>query len=858
MTVKPAADTDPNRRSRFSGRLQGFGAVASRMECFLQTYRVHARQRRANQVIDKKKATRYEGTACAFDRPQWRQTNMRIHKGSARIRSARHLFRAGSAPDMHGPGRHTPLALCIGMLCSAMPMHALAQAVAAESNDASPTIKLAPIVVVGTTPLLGIGTPLSKVPANVQTISGASIEHQHRGTLIDYFAQNVPSVDLNDAQGNPFQINVNYRGFTASPVLGTPQGLSVFVDGVRINEPFGDVVNWDLLPQQAIETMQLIPGSNPSYGLNTLGGAIAITTKNGRSDPGGEAQIEGGSWGRKSAQIEQGGRLGQNLDYYFTADANNDDGWAQENASRVRQAFGKLRYVDDGTTLSLSAGGADNDLFGTQTIPLSFLNNPKQPYTFPDQNENSVGYVTLSGDHYINDQLEVSGNVYYRQFLNRNISSNNNTDYGQQNPDGSIDTLQATNVKSDVSTGSYGASLQLTRLDQLAGMSNQLVAGVSVDAANSHYTESSQDAYFLPSRATIGIGDYALQTDAYTHDADYGIYLNDTLSLTKQWSVALSGRYDWADANIGDASGQQPQLDGHHTFSRFNPSIGVNWNPTRQLTAYATYNEGMRTPTAIELTCADPAAPCSLPNDFVADPSLQPVISKTYEIGARGSLGNATQWSAAAYNTTLDNDIEFVSSATSTQGYFQNVGQTRRQGIELAGHTSIGPVTLSASYSYINATYRSSWTESSSSNSSADANGNITVNPGDRIPGIPLNTVKVRVDYQATPQWSVGVTGTWRGSVYAQGDENNQDVNGQVASYALFDLDTTYQITKRLEVFGSIDNLLNKRYASFSVLGQNAFTGPGNTFDGMNPVNTQFVGPGAPRGFWLGMKYAWD
>ncbi|MFM0754779.1 TonB-dependent receptor [Paraburkholderia strydomiana] len=728
-----------------------------------------------------------------------------------------------------------------------------------ETGADGQTTTLAPVVVVGTTPLLGIGTPLAQVPANVQTVHAQDIAQQHRSTLTDYFAKNLPSVDIADAQGNPYQMNVNYRGFTASPLLGTPQGISVFVDGVRVNEPFGDVVNWDVLPQQAIDTIQLIPGSNPTYGLNTLGGALAITTKNGKTSPGGEAEVALGSWGRKSAQIEQGGTIGQNLDYYVTGNVANDNGWAEQNASRVRQIFGKLRYTDADTTLSLSAGGADNDLHGTQTIPRSFLGNPKQPYTYPDQNLNTAGYLTLSGEHYFSDNVELSGNAYYRHFRNSNLSSNTNPNFGSIGDDGDLDTTQATNEKSVVLTESYGASLQLTLLGKLGGMENQFVAGVSADIANSRYTESSQDAVFTDSRATLGIGDFTQQTAAKTHNGNYGIYMQDTLSLTKQWSLTLAGRYNWADATIGDSSGLQPQLNGHHTFSRFNPAVGINWNPTSTFTAYATYNEGMRSPTAIELACADPAAPCSLPNDFVSDPALQPVISKTFEFGARGRVGQATTWSAAVYRTTLDNDIEFISSngAASNRGFFQNVGRTRRQGFELSGRSQLGPLAVTASYSYIDATYRSAWTESSPSNSSADANGNIDVKPGDHLPGIPANTVKLQLDYAATAKWKVGANLTWRGGIYAQGDENNQDVNGKIAGYLLIDLDTSYQVTKQLQVFANITNLLDKRYASFGTLGENFFNGPNHTFDGANPSNEQFVGPGAPRGFWVGLRYAW-
>jgi outer membrane receptor protein involved in Fe transport len=763
----------------------------------------------------------------------------------------------------HHRSRQHPFALrvCFGSALAGLSAATWAQDAASPPVAASETnlIQLAPIVVVGTTPLLGIGTPLEKVPANVQTIKGSAIDEQHRAVLTDYFEKNVGSVDINEAQGNPSQTDINYRGFTASPLLGTPQGLSVFLDGVRINEPFGDVVNWDLIPQAAINTIQLIPGSNPTFGLNTLGGAIAVTTKNGRSNPGGEAEVSAGSWGRKTAQIEQGGVIGQNLDYYFTANTTNDNGWADHNSSRLRQAFGKLRYTDADTTISLSMGGADNTLQGSQTIPRSFLDNYKQAYTFPDQNQNQVGYLTLAGEHYFSPNLQISGNVYYRHYRNVNTSSNTNDDFGETDDDGNVNTVQATNLQSVIVTDSYGASLQMTLLNKLAGMENQFVAGMAGDFANSHFTQASQDAQFTDSRATIGIGPYASQTDAKTRNANYGVYFEDTLSITQQWSMTLAGRYNWSKSVIGDESGVQPLLDGSHTFSRFNPAVGVNWNPTPTFTAYATYNEGMRSPTAIELACADPAAPCSLPNDFIADPSLQPVISKTFEIGARGQLGHGTSWSAALYRTTLDNDIQFVSSngAASTLGFFQNVGKTRRQGVELAGRTQFGPLGVAASYSYVDATYQSTWTESSSSNSSADANGNITVKPGDRIPGIPQNTIKLRLDYAATPKWNVGTNLTYRGSIFARGDEDNQDVNGTVAGYFLIDLDTTYNITKQLQVFASITNLLNKRYASFAILGENDFDGPNHTFNGANPVNEQFLGIGAPRGAWVGLRYAW-
>lgn len=785
-------------------------------------------------------------------------------------RSADHVH-CGHRPLPHPSKPHTRLTgYIVASTLTALAPVAFAQAdsaralpIAAAPSPTAPggatyRATLQPIVVVATMPLVGIGLPLSQVAANVQIVHARQLDAQHRDTLADYFEKNLPSVDVSDAQGNPYQTTLNYRGFTASPLIGTPEGLSVLMDGVRINEPFGDVVNWDGVPQQAIDTIELIPGSNPLFGLNTLGGAIAISTKNGKDKPGGDIEATGGSWGRKSVEIEQGGRIGAHLDYYVTGDAVNDDGWADHNASRVRQAFGKLRYRDADTTIAFSAGGADNDLQGMQTIPRSFLDDFRQAYTYPDRNLNSIGYTTLSAEHFVSDQVELSGNVYFRRLVNTNISSNNNSDYGSIQPDGSIDTLQGSNVKSTVATDSYGASLQLTLLGELGGMKNQWVAGVAADFANSHYTESSQAAYFTASRAAIGIGDYAQHVNAKTRDANLAAYLQDTLSLTKQWTLTLSGRYNWAKSQIGDESGTQPQLDGSHVFSRLNPALGLTWQPASGFTVYANYNEGMRTPTAIELECADPAAPCSLPNDFVADPALSPVVSKTIELGARGRIGRATTWRAAVYRTTLYNDIAFVSSPTAAQGFFQNVGNTRRQGVELSGHTRLGKLDVTANYSYIDATYRSSWTESSPANASADRNGNIQVHPGNRLPGIPMHTVKLRLDYAATPKWNVGTNVTYRSDVYAQGDENNQDVNGKIAGYVLVDFDTTYQASEHLQVFATVTNVFNRRYASFGTLGRNFFNGPGHTFDSASPISEPFVGPGAPRGAWAGIRYEWD
>lgn len=708
------------------------------------------------------------------------------------------------------------------------------------------------VEVIGTSPLPGLGTPIQDVPANVQVHTSQDMDRQRPSSLADYLERNATSVSINSAQGNPFQPDISFRGFTASPLLGLPQGLSVFQDGVRINEPFGDVVNWDLIPHSAISSLQLLPGSHPGFGLNTLGGALSVYTKSGLTHPGGAIETNGGSFGRRAVEFEQGGSKG-NWNYFFTGNRFHDDGWGEHNPSQVQQFFGKVGYATGHSSVDVSLTMADNTLEGSQTLPLSFSNNIRQAYTFPDLNRNRLNFLTIKGSHLLNDKMFLDGNMYYRQYRNQNTSSNVNGEYN-----GGTDT-EATNDRSTIDQNSYGLGLQLTYLGELAGKKHQLVVGASADLGAAQFTQEAQDAAFTTSRHTIGTSSFTLNTNANADNRYYGLFFNDTLTLDERWALTLSGRYNLANVKIADQSGTAPDLNGDHYFSRFNPAVGINFNPTSTFTAYATYNEGMRAPTPIELTCANPAAPCKLPNNFLSDPPLQMVVAKTLEVGMRGKQGRSFNWSAALYRTELNDDIQFISSqgAGSNSGYFQNVGNSRRQGLELAVSNKWGPSSVSLSYGYVDASYRSSFTVSSPANSSADTKGNLQVSPGNQLPGIPHHTLKLRVDHDINTQWSVGMSLNSSSGSYARGDENNQSDMGRVPGFTVMNLDTRFRISRNMEVFARINNLFDRTYANFGTLGRNVFTGPNNTFDGLAPRYEQFRGYGAPRGAWIGLRYSW-
>ncbi len=727
----------------------------------------------------------------------------------------------------------------------------------AQADAAEPAQR---VDIIGTTLLPGSGVELRKLPANAQVFGAKDLQRQAAPRLTDFLSDNATALNLAAVQGNPNQPDMVLRGFTASPLLGTPQGISVFIDGVRANEAFGDTVNWDLLAPAAIASIQLIPGSNPAFGLNTLGGAVAVYTKRGASSfaqgPAAYVTLGGGAYGGRSASVEAGGAAGQ-WDWYVTANDSADNGWAQHNPSHVQQLFAKAGWQDQATDVQLSLQLADNTLEGAQTLPVSFR-DIRQAYTWPDSNTNRLAALVLQASRSLTADWLLSGSLYLRSFRNSNLSSNVNPDYQSGDP------VQATNDASTIEQNGAGVGAQLSRSGDFAGLPNRLAIGLSYDAARAGYTQSSQDAVFSASRAALGIGAFEPETDARSTTRFSGLFVSDSIDLDARWSLLLAARFNRATVDITDLSGLDPQLNGSHRFQRLNPAIGLNFNPTPATTAYVAYNEGMRAPTAIELTCADPQAPCKLPNSFVSDPPLKMVVSQTFEAGARGRIGEHTTWNAAVFRTDLHDDIQFVSgnALASNAGYFQNVGTTRRQGLEFGVSSRLGALGWAMNYSLVQATYRTGFVESSPSNSTADALGAIVVQPGDHIPGVPLQTFKLRadvdIDVGADAQWNLGIGLNAASSVYARGDENNLDVNGRVGGYVVLNLDTRYQFNRRLSLFARIDNLFNRAYANFGILGDNVFTGPNQTFDGANPRAELFRGYAAPRLFWVGLQYSFD
>ncbi|HEX7326501.1 MAG TPA: TonB-dependent receptor [Rhodanobacteraceae bacterium] len=771
-------------------------------------------------------------------------------------------------------------------------------AVAAGAIAAPPLQQLGEVVVIGVTPLPGLGVPQSEVPLNTQSAQSDDIAHIHGQSLTGLLENNFQGVSISQSQGNPWQANLNFHGFTLSPMLGSPAGISVYLDGVRQNEPFANTMNWESIPDFAIRDLHLIPGSSPAFGLNTLGAALVMTTKSGFSNPGGELNVSGGSWGRVQGDAEFGAH-GRTVGVYAGIGSDYETGWRAVSSSRVQQGFVRVDWrPDDATDVALSYAGAHSRLFGTQTIPLAWANTPQTAFTWPDFFIDNINQFNLRGTHAFGPDWSLQANTYLR--ISQSLGFNSNTNdydaydaaqngplgyrangpfdpasvgqyfyagvappYDPLDPAATINNVPASNVLGIVHTRGYGTSVQVVNTGRLAGRSNQFTLGVTLDAGGSLFTQFGQPAFFpfdVAQRGdTVGLLPFALDpmTDAATDTRSYGMYAIDVLTVSHAVHVTVGGRYNYNRSSVRDLSGAAPDIDGRDTFHRFNPTVGATWAITPRLGAYLNYDEGMRTPTPIELECASPEAPCSLPNDFSGDPPLKPVVARTLSGGLRGSFARGhVHWNVSPYYSRVSNDILTIFTGGSSQGYFANVPKTVHKGVDLGIGGQFGRLQWQANYSYVRATFGSPFAEQAQANSSANADGVIDVRRGDRVPGIPRNILNAAAEYRLTPKWSIGGNLRAYSSQYATGDENNQDVHGPVPGYAVVDLDVHYRPLPRLSFFGQITNLFQRRYFVSGQLSDNVFDTPERLIDTTGPgTSTLFVAPGAPRGYFVGLRY---
>jgi iron complex outermembrane receptor protein len=799
--------------------------------------------------------------------------------------------------------------LFAGLVVAASP--ALAQQ--AEGGD-----QVSPVIVVAPTPLPGMGVDPNKLPAVVEGLGSSDFARTGSLAVTDALEQRIAGVSLSDTQGNDFTKDLNFRGFQASPLQGTPEGLAVYMNGVRLNEAFGDTVNWDLIPQTAIARATLFT-SNPAFGLNALGGAVTLQMKTGRDAPGTGASLEGGSFGRLYGTAEYGAQHGP-WSIYAAADGGHDDGWRLQSPSSVARAYADIGWSQGEDGVDLIAAGAINRFGVVGPTPADLLSQDRRAvYTYPQTTSNHEGLLALNGRFGLTDGWALQANAYLRRFDQHHLDGNDGdfvgcngnpakplygtlcvedddfpdairpplADFQVLGPDGApigCPPLQAGQIRpcSAIPYGSldrtrtaitsYGASIQATRSAPLFGRTNLFAVGGSLDRGRVRFDADSTleiinpDLSVSADPAVPGTGQVIHTAGAIAYSpvrlaartADWGLYGLDTIDLTDRLFLTLSGRLNLARIGMEDLTGTSPDLNGGHRFDRFNPAAGLAWRVAGALTLYGGYSEANRAPTPLELACSDRLRPCLLENALVADPPLKQVVAHTWEAGLRGSNrvgAGQFGWRLGLFQTDNDDDIVALASVIQGRGSYANAPKTRRRGMEARGQYRAGPWLAYAAYSHIDATYRFTGAFASPNSPYADGDGNIQIASGDRIGAIPADRFKAGLDLQLTSTFSLGGDVLATGPQYLSGDESNQD--RRLAGYWAANLHAAYRIAPRLEFFGRIDNLFGRDYATFATYFETDALenlSPSPLPDAPNPRSLSLA---PPRSLLVGLRARW-
>ncbi len=741
----------------------------------------------------------------------------------------------------------------------------------AGAQAAGATGQLERVEIIGVSPLPGQGIDRNLLPYSTQVLKRDAIDSAQTVNQTDYLNRRVVGVQVNEIQGSPFQGDLTYRGFRASPLLGAGQGLSVYLDGVRINEPFGDVVNFDLIPEFAINTLSLVPGANPAFGLNSLGGALSYTTHDGRSAPGTRAELSAGSFGRKRVDLSYGRSDDSGWHQYVAATGFEEDGWRDASDGKLGQFLGKLGHDNGTTSWSLGLLAARSKLVGNGLLPAYtidegalledlYFNRNKAVYTYPDQTRNKLGQLSFNGQHTVDANSSLSGLLYVRKSSRNTI----NGDEAEEAPTVAGDPNAAFNSTETRQTG-YGAGLSYSRVSG----SHQWQVGASADRARVRYLQNEQEGFFTNDRGVIPAPgeDRELSARVEGESTHYGVYATDTWKVAPRTHVTATARYNRSSVSNqlttrdDDTDIIEDKPNERFTYNSVNPALGVAHRlgeAANTPTLFANVARNTRVPTVIELGCADPDEPCRLPAGLQADPYLKQVKSTTVEAGLRWPIAPGLRFNLAAYSTDNKDDILFRSTSVTGQlGYFANFPKTRNQGIDTELAVSRGAFDYGIGYSFLNATYEATTVL-------RQGERNVTITPGTRIAGLPRHTLKMAIDWRVGDGFTIGSDLQALSSRGVSGNEDGlledpvvgEDPEYQrlnLPGYAILNLRASWKPSAQWEIYANLNNVFDRRHETFGALAETMFSADG-AYTGQE-ADALFVAPGGPRAFFLGLRF---
>jgi outer membrane receptor protein involved in Fe transport len=769
-----------------------------------------------------------------------------------------------------------------------------------------------------TSPVPGSSIPIGKFPGAVGRASSADVQRGGDPSVPEVLQNTVPSAIRGDAQGNLLERNLHYRGFEASPVNGVAQGIAVYQNGVRINESFGDIVNWDFLPDAAIDGITII-GANPVFGLNAIGGAAVIVMRDGFNFQGAEFDTRAGSYGRIQGSVALGGNSGP-WAVFVAVEGIKDDGFRDFSEAEIKRMYADWGVKGDGKEFHLNFSGAKNLVGVTAAAPEPVLDlGWERTVTSPQTTDNEMKMLSFNGSVKVTPSLTVSGVTYYRWFDQAHDDGNIaevvpcpgnegivcfEAEEAGEEPEPAESNGQPIEFNDELSYGSidrtaqsarsYGASLQGVEKSRVFGFGNQFLLGASYDHGDVDYSANSELGFFgprfvvnsFPERFFLEGPDDFVPRDLSTKNDYAGVYFSNTTDLTDRLALTVGGRYNYAHIEIKN-NGFEPGVDdegeelvdplsGKHDFYRFNPMAGATYKLTPGLTVFGSYAEANRAPTAAELACADPDNPCLIESFLTADPPLKQVVSRTFELGLRGKLASFGQdqkleWTAGLFRTENSDDIIAIASTSNGRGFFANAGDTLRQGVEAGIVYQDRRWFAYANYAYIDATFRTPNIFSSPDNPNEEAyvdcatggpwnDGDpvcIQVNSGDRLPGVPRHRFKAGFDYWITSKWRFGSDVVAASDQTFFGDEGND--NPRLGGYAKVDIRTSYNLTENVQVYGLIDNLFDSRYGLFGAFynreaAKEAAEADPSLEDVDFDANARSITPAPPITFYGGLK----
>lgn len=698
------------------------------------------------------------------------------------------------------------------------------------------------VEIVGIAPQGTLAVERRQLPYAVQ-LAGAPRQGESLGEAME---RALAGVNVNDVAGSPYQNDVTYRGFRASPVLGTAQGLSVYLDGVRVNEPFGDVVNWDMLPEAAIGKLLLAPGSNPLYGLNTLGGALVLSTRSGLSDPGLSLAASSTSHGRRRLDAAFGAYDDSGWHSFAAASLFHDRGWRDDSRGRLGNLYAKAgrQTAAREWDIALLAGGSR--LVGNGLLPDGLYEARRSAvYTSPDRTRNQLRQVQGRLLQRLGARTELAWSLYGRSSRRDSVNGDIADAYADWLEQGGDEPPAASLNTAATRQRSQGASLTL----QHGASAHRLALGATFDRSSVSFAQYRQAASLGAQRQVLGLpeGERELEASVDGTSSAAALFASDTWTLAPAWFMTFSGRYGQARvANTLRHEVDEGQRE-RFTYRRFNPAFGIAHEAGKGLTWFANAAQSNRVPTVIELGCADPQQPCRLPVGLQSDPYLKQVVASTLEAGVRWQAGN-DQAALALYRTVNRDDILFRSAGLTQHGYFANFPRTRHQGADLSARWRRGTLDLRLAYSYLDATY-------DAGGSLFTGGRDVPIARGTRMAGLPRHTLKWTADWHASEQTILGASVMALSGMTVQGNEDSAQPDWRIAGHALLSLHATWRPAAKWEAFLRVNNVANRRYESFGAVAADFFPG-GSLLRTGQAEDARFVAPGAPRTVAAGLHFS--